>query len=199
MKVEGELPSATPIERLRISLASSSPSSGPTPSAAVGADGTFKMNAPVDGEYRLTVSGLPAGFYLKDARFNNTDVLEPTRISTAGTLDVLVSSKTGQLAGRIVSQPERPQSRIGVVLIPNSNRDRAELYKRATTSIDGSFTITGIPPGDYKAFAWERLEANSFYDPQVLGKYEQWGTPVRVTESSSESIEVKLIPEREGQ
>jgi hypothetical protein len=33
----------------------------------------------------------------------------------------------------------------------------------------------------------------------VLGKYEQWGTPVRVTESSSESIEVKLIPEREGQ
>ena len=46
---------------------------------------------------------------------------------------------------------------------------------------------------------WERLEANAFYDPDILAKYEQRGTPIRVAESSSETIEVKLIPEREGQ
>ena len=193
--VEGQLPSTTPLERLRINFVPPA-SSGGAFSTAVAADATFKVNAPVDGEFRATVSNLPAGFFVKKALFNNLNVLDnPASISTAGTLEILISANTGQISGRVLNQQSKSAASIGVVLIPNQSRDRPELYKRTTVDSEGRFTISGIAPGEYRVFAWERIETNSYYDPEVMRRYEQQGTPVQLGEGSRENIEVKLIPE----
>jgi hypothetical protein len=81
-----------------------------------------------------------------------------------------------------------------VVLIPDQGRDRAYLYKTAQTDQNGHFVMRNLVPGSYKLFAWEALESNSYYDPDVLKPYEAFGKAVRIQESSKETVEVKIIP-----
>ena len=86
------------------------------------------------------------------------------------------------------------ESGIEAVLIPDRRRDRIELYKTATTDETGHFTIRGIPPGDYKIFAWDGIEEFGYYDSDFVRLFEQKGTPVRIVESAKESLEVRIIP-----
>jgi hypothetical protein len=194
VRVEGRLPDGMSLEGMRVSLIDA-PSSGPRimrpPEASVAADGTFKMNAPVDGEFRVLVRGLS---YLKDVRFNNVSILDaPARLSSAGTLDILASVNTGTIDGRVLNEQSQRVMGAVVVAIPNTGRERTESYRPFPGS-SGNFVFLGLAPGDYKLFAWQGLEPNSFYDPEVLKKYEQQGTPLHVTEGSHITLDVKVIP-----
>jgi hypothetical protein len=161
------------------------------------ADGTFRIKNLVPGEYRIGVSpGFPGG-YIKEARFEGVDVLNaPLRFSgsVSGTLDLVVTSGGGQVNGVVTDARSQPAPVTRVVLAPERARDRAELYKSTNTDSNGRFTISGIPPGDYKVFSWENIEQNAWFDPDVLSQSEASGSAVHVTESSSQAVEVKLIP-----
>lgn len=54
--------------------------------------------------------------------------------------------------------------------------------------------MRGIAPGAYKVFAWEALEPNAYFDPQILRQYEDQGKPIRVVEGGKVTAEVKMIP-----
>ena len=54
--------------------------------------------------------------------------------------------------------------------------------------------MSGIAPGDYKVFSWEALEEYAWFDPELLAQSETRGHAVRTSESSTETIEVRLIP-----
>ena len=96
--------------------------------------------------------------------------------------------------GNVVNEKSEPVRGIQVVLIPDRFRDRTELFKTGTTDQNGHFTIRGIPPGDYKLFAWEAIEQFSYFDSDVLRPFEQKGKPVSILESSKVIAEVKVIP-----
>jgi hypothetical protein len=68
----------------------------------------------------------------------------------------------------VVADKHVPIPRITTVLIPNRLRNRADLYKTELSSEGGHFEMHGIPPGDYKLFAWEAIEAFSWFDPEVI-------------------------------
>jgi hypothetical protein len=63
-----------------------------------------------------------------------------------------------------------------VALIPAQNlRRNSQLYKRTTTDMNGQFTIHGIAPGQYTAFAWStpppgQAEENATFISQVEAK-----------------------------
>jgi hypothetical protein len=163
----------------------------------INADGTFTITNIFAGEYRLTVLAMPTDYYIKEARIEQTDVLnQPWVISTAirGTLEVVLSSAAGQIEGTVVDARALPISSIQTVLIPDQDRVRTELFKTAVTDQNGRFTFRGITPGNYRIFAWEGLEANSYFDPDVLSQYEQQGKTIRVAEAGKHTAEVKMIP-----
>jgi hypothetical protein len=62
------------------------------------------------------------------------------------------------------------------------------------TDEKGGFTFRFIPPGDYRVFAWEVLEPNSYFDTEVIKPYEQQSKLMHVTEGSQQSIDIKIIP-----
>jgi hypothetical protein len=160
------------------------------------------MNAPVEGEFRVGVSDFSGIHYLKEVRFNNVSILDaPARMSTSGNLDILLSSNSGQVIGRVLDEQSKPVAGAVVVAIPNTSRERPDRFKRfgSETGSTGRFVISGLAPGDYKLFAWEDIEANSFYDPEVLKKYEQRGTPLRIVEGSRETLDIKVIPAEAAQ
>jgi hypothetical protein len=85
-------------------------------------------------------------------------------------------------------------SGIQVVLIPDRQRDRTDLYKRGTSDQNGRFVMHTISPGDYKLFAWEDTDPFAYRDSDFMRKYEDLGTRVQVSEFSKLSVEAKIIP-----
>jgi len=109
----------------------------------------------------------------------------------------VLSPKPGLIEGNLVNALSQPVPGNQVVLIPDQGRDRPELFKSAQTDANGHFIIRGVYPGGYRLYSWEALEANSYYDRDVLSQYESQGKSVRIQEGSKETVDLKLIPPKQ--
>jgi hypothetical protein len=155
----------------------------------VAPDGRFRLDNVPPGDYRISIGGLPEGFYLKEARIGEADVLNaPLRYSLTDTavLDLLISPNGAAIDGTAVPGAQ-------VVLIPNSNRERTELFKQVTADAAGRFTIPSVAPGEYTLAAWETLEPYAFFDPSLIRQAEDQGKAVRVVESSTQTVNLTGI------
>ncbi|HLQ78548.1 MAG TPA: M56 family metallopeptidase, partial [Terriglobia bacterium] len=163
----------------------------PTPNP----DGTFVFPAVRTGEYRFGLLLWPVDYYVKEARFNQIDILNnPMQFSesSAGTMEITLSPKTGRLEGTVNNARRQPAPGVRVVLIPDLHRDRSELFRNAATDQNGHFSLRGLAPGDYKIYAWESIEDNAWFDPDLIKKYEPQGQAIHVTESSDQTIDVRI-------
>jgi uncharacterized surface anchored protein len=166
-------------------------------SRPAGADGTFRIDNLWQGEYRLALTGLPAGYYVKEARLGELDVWSGNfrYLGTdARMLDVVISPRTGQIDGTVTNSQGQPVSGARVVLVPERNRDRAELFRPVTADPGGHFNIAAVAPGDYKLAAWEVIEPYAFFDRELLKQADDNGKLIHVTESSKQTINVIPIP-----
>jgi 5-hydroxyisourate hydrolase-like protein (transthyretin family) len=157
------------------------------------ADGSFELSGLRFGDYYVSMRGLPSGFFLKEARFEQTDVLNmPLRFSgnTTSKLDLVVSPNSGSIAGRAIDGSGQPVPGARVVLIPAANRERTHLFKAVTADSSGSYAITAVAPGDYILASWEAIEPYAFFDPELIREAETAGTRVRIGESSSVTLNV---------
>jgi hypothetical protein len=160
-------------------------------------DGVFRIDNVAPGEFRVNVSGLFQDVYVKQARFNQNDALnKPMPFSSAdsGTLEILLSSRGGQVEGTVTDERQRGVPNVQTVLIPDRSRDRNDLYKTSTTDASGHFTLRGIAPGDYHLFAWEAIDPFAYFDPDVMKLYESKGKPVHIAESAKENADIRMIP-----
>ena len=198
--VEGEeLSSVQGFERMRVQLAQaeSMPFSQTPQFQALNSDGTFREDNALPGQYRVSIVLMPPDFYVKEARFDQTDVLnKPLAFngSVPTPLDIVLSPKAGQIEGTVMNDKHEPASGIQVVLIPDLHRERADLYKTSMSTQSGRFTIRGITPGDYKLFGWEAPEQFAYFDSDFVQRFESQAKPVHITESGKLTVEVNLIP-----
>ena len=83
-------------------------------------------------------------------------ILSPRAAAVTGTVQ---NTKTGNAAPGAT-----------VVLIPQEKerRDQQNYYKMIMSDQLGAFSLTGVPPGEYKLYAWEDIEAGAYMDPDVL-------------------------------
>jgi 5-hydroxyisourate hydrolase-like protein (transthyretin family) len=201
LRVEGDALDAGPRSNLQIMLtsAASSVASIMQPNlqpiaARVQADGNLTANFPY-ASARISATGLPASYYIREAKLNGADALTSfAGVTASSTLEVVLVSTGVQLDGVVRDTQSRPLPGALAVLVPQSDRSRTELFKQAITDQNGRFNLTGVAPGDYKLFSWERLARYSYFDPDVLREYEEKGTPVRVSETSREAVELRAIP-----
>lgn len=170
--------------------------------ATIEADGSFVLQDAGDGPYRVVLNGLPESFYLKAARLGAEDVLDgDLQISgkqPLGPLELVLNPRGGRVEG-VVSQQQLPFSGATVVLVPEpSRRGQDRLYSTANTDPNGRFSLSGIPPGEYKLFAFEYVELNTFQDPEFIRGCEELGKLVRIDDGSRLTAKLELIPADEG-
>jgi hypothetical protein len=120
-------------------------------------DGTFEIKSVSDGKYAVSVWGLENDWYIKSARLGSDDILEKglqlEKSSSAGRLDVVVSSASAQLEGSVSGGD-------GVVIgasvraapEPETPYNRSRSYG-ARTDQTGHFSLTGLAPGTYRVLA----------------------------------------------
>jgi len=188
-----------PVDFLRIQLKSitdfGQPGDG-QPVQPIKDDGQFRIDGIVPGDYRLVVVGLPEGFYLKEARSGETDLLNNSlRVtgSSPAALDLVISSKVGRVDGTVADARGQAGPGAHVVLIPDSNRNRTELFRPVLSDATGHFAIPAVTPGDYRLVAWEFLEPFAFFDSRLILQAEEAGTKIHIAESSRQTINLKAL------
>jgi hypothetical protein len=163
-------------------------------------EGSFEIKGTPPDRYDLNIMGLPAGFYVKSIRTDQTDVLLSGLDVTSGAaarVDVVISPNAAAVTG-VVQNPKTGNASPGatVVLIPQEKerRERQSYYQITTSDQNGSFTFKGVNPGDYKAYAWEDLEAGAYMDQDVMKPVESRGEALSLRESDQKTLQLTLIP-----
>jgi hypothetical protein len=184
------------------------------------ADGTFRLVNIVPGDYRIDFSGFPtnvnnpnnpgtqfygsmqtANAYIKDARLDGNDALNaPVRFSGSvnNGLEIVLAFGSGRVEGTVTDSRSQPVAAGRVVAIPDRMRFRTDLYRTLAVDLNGRFAFPTLPPGDYKVYAWESVEDNGWFDPDLLARSEGRAVSVHVSESSTQTVSVQITP-AEGQ
>ncbi len=161
-------------------------------------DGSFIFENINADNYTLNLRGLPPNFYMKSMRMGDVDALERGLDLThgpAGSLDVVISPNGGQVEGTVADSKGQMSSGATVVLVPDApRREQSGLYQIAGTDQSGHFNLQGIAPGDYKLFAWEDADSDSYRDPEFVKQFENAGEAVAIREGGRENRQLKLIP-----
>src|SRR6185295_15479155 len=185
----------------------------PSPQArgAVQQDGTFTIPGVGAGDYRVYVAPFIVPFswttpavpqqlqnmYVKAVRAGGNDVLqEGMRVEGGGPGDLqIVLGPGGRLQGQTTDEKRQALANVTVALVPDlAFRRRPELYKSTTSDISGRFHLDGIPPGTYKAFAWEVVARDAWQIPDFIRAIEGRGITVEIREGSTASADVMAIP-----
>jgi hypothetical protein len=173
----------------------------PSPSPApVAPNGSFLVPAVQPGNYSMSVSGLPGDAYVKSASFAGTNALEkpfPVAYPQSGNPDELiiqVAPDGGRITGTVFSQENLPFVGAQVTLVPEGeNQARLDCYRATISAPDGTFSLRGIVPGDYRLFGWEGLEPNAHLNGEFIRSYRELGTRVRVEPGQAGSVSLRLI------
>ena len=184
-------------EKIRVGLQSSRDTVGGSSrqSSPLNSNGMATIENVGNGEYRIVLENLSSDFYIREARIDSADALNgfwKLSGTTTGLLNVVIGGKPGRIEGRLMGPVSKPAVDVEVVLIPEHSRHRYELYKSVDTDQDGRFVFHGVPPGDYRVLSWDGLESYSWFDREMLAKYEQQGKLVHVTEASQHAVEIKV-------
>jgi hypothetical protein len=178
-----------------------------TPAAATAA-------APPAGDYRVHVTPLlspPFGgdafppapppalqnAYVKSITFAGVDVLQDRlRLlnQTDDQLVITIGTNGGSVTGRVVDAQQQPAAGTTVVLVRDDGLRYRVNEKSTFADPAGIFQFDGIGPGNYKLFAWEKVDRNAWNDPGFMQEYETFATQLRVEAGGKVTAELRAIP-----
>jgi protocatechuate 3,4-dioxygenase beta subunit len=174
------------------------PPGGPAFNPPPAADGSFRADGVSPGDFRVTIRGLPPDSYVKSIRMGNADVLnDGLHLYSApeSPLEIVIGTNAGKIEGSVVNARQQPLANRTVVLVPDIRfRSRADLYRVVSTDAAGRFRMQGLPPGDYKLFAWEEVETGAWQDPDFIRVYENRGRAMQISEGTNGNLQLTVIP-----
>jgi Carboxypeptidase regulatory-like domain len=163
-------------------------------------DGSFVLKEVDDGSYSLQVRSKCRECYLKSASANGVDLLDQgVQISSGAgpaSIAIVYSSNSGTVTGSVTNKDDLPAAGAMVVLVPDtgSHQKPLENYETSPTDQYGRFEIRGVPPGHYKAFAWEKVDQDLYADPDFVKPFESKAESFDIAANEQKSVQLKMIP-----
>jgi hypothetical protein len=177
------------------------PNNTQTPRIEALPNGSFMLREASLGNFRVSVSGLAQGSYVKSIRKGQVDVLrDGLRIAGPANpadepLEIAVGADAGAVTGRVLNDAGVAVPNVTVALVPNPQlRSRVELYQSVSTDTNGAFRFQGIVPDEYTLFAWEEVTTGAWHDADFLRPYVSRGVVVNVGPGSNPPQTLRVIP-----
>jgi carboxypeptidase family protein len=167
---------------------------------AVHDDGRFYLTG-LHGAMRFSATSLPSGWYLKSVTIAGSDVTDmPFDFgSSARTLSdaEIVLSRDGATIGGVVTDGPNTRASNFVAVAFSTSRETwfngSRQVKQRRSEANGSYTIDGLPPGDYWVAAVDRLEPGSWLTPENLDALVPGAARVTVREGQRLSTDLRLF------
>lgn len=157
-------------------------------------DGTFQATLAADA-YLIEAGGMPDGYYLKSVKLAGREMPDATLDLNygGGQVQVVLAPTAGDITGTVQNSHGDPAASVQVTAVPTSGSLRKDMNKLVTTDAMGNFTLHGLPPGEYKIFAWEEVETNAWMDHDYRQPFETQSVSAKVDASTTPTVQLKLI------
>jgi hypothetical protein len=176
---------------------------GSTPSFEPLDDSHFTISGLIPGRYRVlgaTVPGIRASigkWWLKSILISGREALDaPVEIRQASDEVVVTLSDQASAVSGIARDPQgSPLPNVSVVIF---SADRVSWFFNSRrvagvrTDAQGRYTISNLPPGEYRAAVALDLEQGEWFDADVLQSLLATAVPVRISGSEAKSLDLIL-------
>jgi hypothetical protein len=199
------------LSRVRVTLAPAPTGGGPNivlgaPFGQVDASGKFTVSGVTPGRYRLnSVAPVPPGagpgqaWTLKSAVVKGKDVLDfPLDIGPGEEIaDVVLTftDATQQVGGTLQDATGRPAPDYTIVVFAADKAYWTGTSRRIRTArpgTDGKFTVTNLPPGDYRIAALTDVAPNEVNDPALLEQLVGASIPITLAEGDRKVQDIQI-------
>jgi hypothetical protein len=161
-------------------------------------DGTFKVADVPEGDYVFELAGRDDEIYLKEARCEGQDhITRPISLVADQVVErcSVVLARDVTTATGVVLRGEQTVAGAVVVLIPAEPERRRIARHTASTQTDenGQFTLRGVIPGEYFAFAVMSAEDSSYYDLEFPNRNREKAEKVSAKPGEPVVLNLKLL------
>ncbi len=157
--------------------------------------GRFQFKGVVPGNYRLAVSNVPAGLYVKSLRAGDADIsqngLDLSQGVFGAELNVVMSAEGGALKGASLNATGTAVAGVQVVAIPV---ELSRETKQTVSDQAGHFEIKDLAPGEYMVLAFEDLERGVEEDGDFMKRFTAKASRVSVTDRSTATVDPLVVP-----
>ncbi|MDE1175307.1 MAG: hypothetical protein PW789_01715 [Edaphobacter sp.] len=151
---------------------------------------------PTPGRYRLFSRG-GGTWFIKSASYGSADLLQQEMLVAPGAgsspIIVTVSNQTGSLSGTVNIGGTLQSA--WVYLIPNF--PSATPFYSVHSASNGSFSLNSLPPGSYRAIAFEVRSQVDYHSSAMLEPYASYLNTVTVTTGGKASVDIDGVPAAE--
>lgn len=175
----------------------------PAASVRPAADGSFNLEHLPPGRYIPSVfCGAPSA-YVQSITAGGEELLghDFDLAAASGGLRIALRTDSATLTGTVETPGESPgqkaaegdrQGRAAVVLIPADARQRGvDSVASGPVSARNSFSVAGLRPGDYLAFAFDDVDEAQLQDPEFLSSIEPLGTRIQLSPGTTQTVTLK--------
>jgi hypothetical protein len=152
-------------------------------------DSSLKFESLPEGRYQIEFPSKPTNTYVSEMKQGGrsvyTDGIFIVGKTSAEPLDVVFSPGAARVSGKIQGAEITASRPARMTLVPQGLRhENPMFYVRGQSAVDGTFSLTGIAPGDYKLYAFEVLPVSADENAAFMSEYESSGRVVTVRENS---------------
>ena len=142
------------------------------------------------GRYAVQLN--PSGpWYVESARCGQMNLLtEDINIQAGGPehpIEIVVRDDFATANGTVMLDGQPAHGT--VLLIPEANPRGTVTFP---TNPDGRFQRGDLPPGDYKAIAFDRVDGLEYTNTEAMGAYSPWEEPVHISPNGQATVQLEL-------
>ncbi len=172
-------PTTTDPSQFRVGLtpvAGAPPISG-HPDSPAGADGAFRIDGVVPGPYRVTATA-PAGWFLRSAMLGGKGVadvpFDVTPGQSASGLVVTFTDVQTEISGLLTNSDQQAAPQLYVFVFPTDKTmwvPDSRRIQSVRSRENGSYTLVGLPPGEYYLCALTEFDAGLQFEAEYLEQF----------------------------